>query len=283
MLRQVYMGEPLGHTGASRDTTRNVREHSYRACVVMGIQPRRAGGLLRDADGGTPQRVLWLPVTYPGMPDPGHMPEPPDVFKIRLPRDARNGTSLYLVRLPETAKSAVGAARLARGRGETIGGMDGHVLLTREKAAAALALMDGERSVSPSDWAAAGVIIDLSTETRELCREACDGVEVERATERRRINAEAEDIVEDGKETQYRETVRSTVLRMLSEAQGIPVPFRQLHRQMSGRKTRYGDRKSHRDRLNDVLPDLVDAALILESETVDGNGDRTTQYSLPRS
>ncbi|OLT55158.1 hypothetical protein BJF89_16175, partial [Corynebacterium sp. CNJ-954] len=147
-LRQAFMGEPLGHTGATSATTRNVEAHTYRLCVVMGIQPRRAGGLLRDADGGTPQRVLWLPVSDPGAPD--SPPGDPGQTAIRLPAGARahNGISPLVMTLPPDVAQRVQSNRLRRLRGDAVVGLDGHLLLTREKVAAALALMDSRAAIS---------------------------------------------------------------------------------------------------------------------------------------
>ena len=33
--------------------------------MLVGVQPARAGTLLDDLDGGTPQRVVWVPPTWP--------------------------------------------------------------------------------------------------------------------------------------------------------------------------------------------------------------------------
>lgn len=185
-LRQAFMGEPLGHTGATRETTRNVPAHSYRVCVVMGIQPRRSGGLLQDADGGTPQRVLWLPVDDPSAPEPGAATPWTQVTSIRLPAGARatyGGESVTMT-LPDSVGALVRRNRLTRLRGEAVEGLDGHLLLTQEKVAAALALMDSRMDVTEADWSAAGAVIDLSTRTREVCQRACSISDEDRQVER---------------------------------------------------------------------------------------------------
>ena len=43
--------------------SRMLRQFLDRFGLSVGIQPDRAGWLLDEADGGTPQRFLWLPVT----------------------------------------------------------------------------------------------------------------------------------------------------------------------------------------------------------------------------
>ncbi|WP_145943667.1 hypothetical protein [Corynebacterium glyciniphilum] len=263
VLRQAFMSEPLGHTGASRDTTRNVPAHSYRMAVVMGIQPRRAGGLLHDADGGTPQRVLWLPVAYPEAPD--HAPAAPAPFIIRLPAGTRGsadyGNSPVTMSLPDSVTELVKANRLRRLRGEAVEGLDGHLLFTTEKVAAALALMDGRTNVTNADWDAATAVIEKSTATRELCRDACKGAEVEDRVNRRTVDAEAEDQAAEATNHALSKTVRKKVLHMLEQTGGTPLTYRELNRSMNGNKSR-SDGRSQRDRLDDVLKALIGDGLI---------------------
>lgn len=265
VLRQTFMAEPLGHTGASKDTTRNVKAHTYRLAVVMGIQPRRAVGLLRDADGGTPQRVLWLPVDDAGAPDA--TPAKPAHFTIRLPDGTRGsadyGNNPVTVTVPDKVVKLVRSNRLRRLRGEPSEGLDGHLLFTGEKVAAALALMDGRVNVTDEDWDAATAVIEKSTATREVCREACKSVEVEHRVNRRVIDAEAEDQSAEATNQALSKTVRNKVLHMLGKTEGTPVSYRVLNRSMNGNKSR-SDGRSQRDRLDDVLKALTGDGIIQE-------------------
>lgn len=63
-LRKAWSGEPLGFAYADANKAIPLAAHSYRLCVVLGVQPDRARPLLDDAGGGTPQRFLWLPNTF---------------------------------------------------------------------------------------------------------------------------------------------------------------------------------------------------------------------------
>lgn len=280
MLCKAYMGEDLGNQNGSAESSRLVPDHTYRMCLTVGIQPDRAGVLLDDVGGGTPQRFTWLPVAYPGMPDV--TPPAPDVFKIRLPfgtmETVQTGVEPVTVTIPPVAENAIRRARLSSGRGESQG-LDGHTLLTREKVAIALALMSGSLAVTDEDWHAAGAVIALSTATREACREACKGAAVEASAARRIEDAEGKDQAAEHLAARYTETVREKVLGLLELSPGA-VPFRDLNNRVSGSKV--SDGLSQRDRLPGVLQGLIADGLILSSETVNGRGEPTTEYSLPR-
>ncbi|MGP5038764.1 hypothetical protein [Corynebacterium variabile] len=280
MLCKAYMGEDLGNQNGSAESSRLVPDHTYRMCLTVGIQPDRAGVLLDDVGGGTPQRFTWLPVSYPGMPDV--TPPTPDVFKIRLPfgtmETVQTGVEPVTVTIPTVAENAIRRARLSSGRGESQG-LDGHTLLTREKVAIALALMSGSLAVTDADWHAAGAVIALSTATREMCREACKGAAVEASAARRIEDAEGKDQAAEHLAARYAATVREKVLGLLEQSPGA-VPFRDLNNRVSGSKV--SDGLSQRDRLPGVLHALIEDGLILSSETVNGRGEPTTEYALPR-
>ncbi|MGO3035227.1 MAG: hypothetical protein ACTIIQ_08755 [Corynebacterium variabile] len=280
MLCKAYMGEDLGNQNGSAESSRLVPDHSYRMCLTVGIQPDRAGVLLDDVGGGTPQRFTWMPVAYPGMPDV--TPHVPDVFKIRLPfgtmETVQTGVEPVTVTIPTVAENAIRRARLSSGRGESQG-LDGHTLLTREKVAIALALMSGSLAVTDADWHAAGAVIALSTATREACREACKGAAVEASAARRIEDAEGKDQAAEHLAARYAATVREKVLGVLEMSSGA-VPFRDLNNRVSGSKV--SDGLSQRDRLPGVLHALIEDGLVLSSETVNGRGEPTTEYALPR-
>lgn len=76
-LRRAYTGDRLGFQYADPDKRLPIDRHSYRMGLLVGIQPGRAGALLDDADGGTPQRFLWASAIDPDAPDDrGDEPEP---------------------------------------------------------------------------------------------------------------------------------------------------------------------------------------------------------------
>jgi Bifunctional DNA primase/polymerase, N-terminal len=68
-LRKAWMGERLGFGWADVEKAVVIMAHRYRMTMIVGVQPGRGGTLLLDADGGTPQRFLWLPTTDVDAPD----------------------------------------------------------------------------------------------------------------------------------------------------------------------------------------------------------------------
>jgi hypothetical protein len=165
-LRKMYSGEQLGFGNAGRDTRVIVPPGSYRACLSIGVQPLRSQALLDAADGGLPQRFAWLPISDPDALD--EPPEHPGTWKVSRPSWLRAiGTHLDL-NVPDVAWTAIRAHRLSVLREEPgVDPLDGHSLLTRLKAAAALMALEGRTVVSDADWSLAGYLLDVSAFTRE--------------------------------------------------------------------------------------------------------------------
>lgn len=189
VLRQAYMGEEFGFGYADPLKRLVVPAHQYRLSLIVGVQPKRAGGLLDDADGGTPQRLLWLPAVDRDAPETA--PEAPARLHWRMPDLPPHSIHDGRVRMPvcETARVSIDTARLARlqGDGEAL---DGHALLTRLKVAAALGLLDGRVEVSEQDWELSGTVMAVSDATRE--RIVAELGDVRRRSNRARGHAEAE-------------------------------------------------------------------------------------------
>lgn len=160
LLRSAWSGEQLGFTNA--DPTRNVtvEAHRYRLTLVAGIQPGRAGALLDDSDGGTPQRFLWLPGTDPQAPEKAPEEPKPRTWSMREPIELGRHMTV-----PDIARTTIDAARLGRLRGDG-DALDGHALLTRLKAAAALALLEQRHEITDDDWSLAGTLMAVSDATR---------------------------------------------------------------------------------------------------------------------
>jgi Bifunctional DNA primase/polymerase, N-terminal len=68
-LRKGWSGEELGFAYADPDKRLPIEERTYRLCMLIGVQPERAGVLLGDVEGGLPQRLLWLPAVDPQAPE----------------------------------------------------------------------------------------------------------------------------------------------------------------------------------------------------------------------
>ena len=194
-LRNAYMGERLGHQYADPDKRLPVPEHKYRLCLVAGVQPGRAGVLLNDADGGTPQRFLWLPTTDPQAP--GTPPDEPQPVEWKMPSLPPAGP-YGRVRLPvcQTARTAIAENRRATllGQGDPL---NGHGLLARLKVAAALGLLNGHLKVTDDDWALARTVVTVSDQTRALVAAALSRAAADRNRARGEDEAERAVIVEE--------------------------------------------------------------------------------------
>ena len=169
-LRLAWSGGQLGH--AYRDETKRIQvpKHAYRMGLLVGVQPGRGAALLDDADGGTPQRFLWLPATDPGLVEnPEDFAEP---LPVTIPQYVRGAT----FRVWPPVRQVVRKARLDRNKG-LAEALDGHALLTRLKVAAALVLLhdgwwgDEALDISEQAWYAAGLVMAKSDQTRESVRQ----------------------------------------------------------------------------------------------------------------
>ncbi len=95
ILRKAYSGEALSFAYADPTKRLHLRARSYRMALTAGVQPGRAAALLDDADGGTPQRFVWLPVTDPDMPR--DRPAEPDRWTVALPGRPLSGQTKVTV------------------------------------------------------------------------------------------------------------------------------------------------------------------------------------------
>lgn len=81
LLRNMWVGETAGTTGARSETTRRLQHGRYRFAMTVGLQPDYAAQLLNDHHAGTPQRFLWTAARDPDPPPtcpkwPGELPMP---------------------------------------------------------------------------------------------------------------------------------------------------------------------------------------------------------------
>lgn len=222
-LRKLYSGEALGFANAGKDTRNLVPAHSYRACVVVGVQPLRSQALLGAADGGLPQRFIYLPTSDPGAPDE----RPADPGLLQVPTAGwRRGNSGHLrlvadqtdLIVPEIARTMIDAHRLAVLRqDDRVDPLDGHALLCRLKAATALMALDGRTAIDEMDWRLAGTVMDVSTQSREQCRRDLTDHRRSQNTARALAAVERDEIVAERKSQRAREAI----LRKLSADQQL--------------------------------------------------------------
>lgn len=180
VLRQVWSGENPGAVNGSRETTRNIPAHSYRATLLCGIQPERSAALLNDREsaGGTPQRWLWLEVArYPGdeRTTGGKAPKGPltvVVPKSFAPPESKTQAhpEPVTIGVPKAAENETERIHLENQRKDD-GSLDSHRNMTRIKVACLLAVLngsqqDGNITVTDDEWRVAGLIMDKSDQAR---------------------------------------------------------------------------------------------------------------------
>ena len=258
-LRKGWIGEALGFAYADPLKRLPIPAHRYRLCMLLGVQPARAGVLLDDTGGGTPQRFLWLPTADPAAPDVP--PDAPERIGWRMPRSwgtAHNGVASLEV--CGEAVDTVRAARLARLRGDGEA-LDGHALLNRLKVGAGLGILDGRPEVSAEDWRLAGLVLAQSAHTRaavvaELARTAKDA-----GTAR---------ALEDGR----REVIRGQVTEGAEVQRACKAIVRKLRREggwVAGNTARRAIASPLRPRYDDAVVKLADAGQIEVDDTDRGD------------
>lgn len=62
MMRSLWVGETVGMTNADGDRNAVLPPNMSRLCGIWGVQPHNATAIMAQADDGTPQRFLWVPV-----------------------------------------------------------------------------------------------------------------------------------------------------------------------------------------------------------------------------
>jgi hypothetical protein len=197
-LRKVWMGEPLGFAYVADEKRLTIPRHSYRLCLITGIQPANASPILDDHTAGTPQRFLWLPADDPDAPEqrppePEQWPDP-----LWTPHGEIGVTWQPVMHVCDTARAEIDQARLAQLRGQLSEALDGHALLGQLKVAAALALLHGRTTgITEQDWQLAGVVRAVSDQTRQRVIHTLDQATAN--SNRARAEAEAQRAIHVGR------------------------------------------------------------------------------------
>jgi hypothetical protein len=214
-LRKLWTGETLGFTNAQKDTRTRVERLSYRAGVIVGVQPLRAHTLLNGADGGTPQRFMWMPVLDPQRPT--DRPPRIDPHKVTIP-DFLPGE----LDVPDTAVQAIDEHQAAIHRQDPdVDPLAGHALLCRLKIACAVMVLDERMKLNEDDWRLAGHVMAVSDHTRASVQDAAR--EQARTVNHARAHAaaEREEIISERKLQRCKDGILRVIAR-LSDGQWIP-------------------------------------------------------------
>lgn len=217
-LRSAWSGERLGFDYSGDEKRITLCANRYRLCLVLGVQPLRAGPLFDDADGGTPQRFVWFPANDTDAPsvrpvEPHRLVLPrwpelrgngltdPDVALRSALAIAADPVDYRVLEIPEAARSAIDENQLAVLRGDPgVDPLDGHRLLVRLKLAAALMALESRyEAISEADWQRAGVLMVLSDATRQSVRNELTAKAAQVNVSRGRAEGERAEVAEQTK------------------------------------------------------------------------------------
>ena len=258
-LKCMAMGEQLGQTNATKESSRNVPAHSYRACLSAGVQPGHANVLFGDATGGTPQRFLWVPVADPNI-EFGDFSDP-EPLSTDMPDwvPGADGVVEIEYEYAEIAPS-IRAAYIARMHDEA-DALDGHALLTRCKVAVLLAIMHGRTKVTAWDWDMSGILMEVSDRTRASLLQQEADIRATAMRDRGRIDAMRSEGREDYQREQI-ESVKASIIATLNKRRGSD--------SASNLKSALG--KGHRRQLfHHAIVELVDEGLVVKVSVPGGN------------
>lgn len=257
-LKSMAMGEQLGQTNATKESSRNVPPHTYRACLSVGVQPGHSSVFFGDTSGGTPQRFLWVRVGGPDV-EFGSF-EDPAALATDMPAWAPASAGVVEIKYecPEIAP-AIRAAQLAAMR-EEADALDGHALLTRCKVAALLAVMHGRIEVKAWDWDVSGKFMEVSDRTRAWLLQQEGDIRAAAIRERGKNDALRSEGRVEYEHVQL-ESVKATIVTTLSKLDGTA----------SGSDVNMALGKSHRRKLRSVaVAELIEDGRIEEIEVPRG-------------
>jgi hypothetical protein len=265
LLRDAWSGGHLGFAYADPSKRLDLRAQSYRMCLIVGIQPGRAAVLLDDADGGTPQRFLWLPVRDHNIPDvkpktiPGRPWTPP-----RFDLDPLIG--FHVLDVCRTAVRAVDEAAVAQHRG-LLDPLDTHAPFARLKTAAALGLLAGRVDVNEEDWQLAGEVMSVSNATRAGVQRTIRLQAKEQSAARGRADGQRAVAAEDVK---TEEAVKRVSRSLRSKLNAEWTPGNELRKRL---------RSTDRSHFEDAIGHLVGAGLV-DVEDVEHHSKKGARYRL---
>jgi hypothetical protein len=216
-LLAAWMGQPLGFTNNSKDTTTAVDAHSYRLCLSVGVQPDNARFFLANEACGLPQRFLWMPTSDPGIPD--SRPDPVTPLTVTLPDLGAQGERFAVLGVADAICDTVweNHQRLMK-PGAVVDSLDTHTNLARLKTAAGLALLHGEAGVTDTWWELAGHLVDVSTHERGLLRRAVTARRRRENAARANDQADREAIVRERHAKDDHQRVQAAILSKLGRA-----------------------------------------------------------------
>ena len=168
-IRSAISGETLGQRNATVETSRRLEANSYRAAIIIGLQPRIAMELLNDSHGGTPQRFIWFHAGDPQAPSPGNRPPWPGSLNVEpiINEALRKGHRPIRLTIDPKVREQIETESWLNltGKKET-SEEDSHTTLSQLKVATLLSILDQRLHVTDEDWMLARSILGVSRAVR---------------------------------------------------------------------------------------------------------------------
>lgn len=234
-LRTAFSGDDLGF-GYKENV--NVAARTYRTTLICSMQPGRAGPIINDAEGGTPQRFMWFPANDMRIGDTDNRDVDP--CGLTLPR-AEDLSYPTILSIPPEAEEAVRENRILQARGET-DEMKGHSIFSREKFAYALTILDGRTSMTSEDWRLSGIAASVSDFVLQWVMDELENAKLREAENKGRSHGVFLAASAEGKQEHDCRTVArvaDAVMRMISRS--ATVTGRDLARSVTSKDRRWLD------------------------------------------
>jgi hypothetical protein len=271
-LRQGFMGEAIG--GNYSRTIKKLEPHSYRMGFQLSAQPLRSAGLLDDADGGTPQRFLFVQTTNPESPGVDDLPEFPTLMEWNPPT--------AIVELNQRKKQA---AKEEADKSKTLGKLNepvehkkelihvtvdpriqrelkeariyllrtgktedkGHLGLTRLKAAFGLAYLNGRMDITYDDWKLSAIVMSWSRQAINEIKTALEHKVLKEQMARTTALADRQEHINKRMEQSREDVVKNKILEYAKS--GLT--------KMRGANNIKQKMRKYRDEVDDALESLV--------------------------
>jgi hypothetical protein len=239
---------------------------SYRLCLIAGVQPAKASVILEDVSGGMPQRFVWTLCSDRYAPDlvgesgqrsvvRAFEDPPEDEISMKVCKRARMEIDDFAVRSL---------------RGEFDGDpIYGHLLQSRLKVAACLAILHNEPSVTDEWWGLADWVVSQSENARAVCNYYSYQEHKKSVDRRARDQATIAVSVASGLESSYRARCRDIILRRLEKGSASRTKLAQSI-----------SKSDVREHMDSVLEEMVSSGSVI-AEPRSNRKNATLIYRLP--
>ena len=258
-LRLAFSGERLGFGYADAIKRIPIEADSYRLCLSVGVQPERAGPILWDADGGTPQRFIWLPAKDTDI-TVANRPETPPPLVIEKQEFERNGlySKFHVLPIPEPVVQFILEHQEKRHAGDS-DALDAHSIFAREKVAQALTFLDQRQEMTLEDWELSGVIMMMSKLTRDRVEISLAAKQTKIAEIRAKRQASTETIIETAKVEQALARVSTIICRHARSDSNGGVAWNDVKKSLASRDREWFEEAVER-LVTDGLVQLLDSS-----------------------